>query len=179
MRNTLRSALAEAAGCISFERNGDVVRLASYAPLLARRGHTQWTPDLIYFDATKVYPSINYQVQRLFGLNGGDTLLPVAIDGVASDDRIAVSAVRDSATGDVIVKLVNGTERAITGRIDLGSAPAADRRLIATVLTGENPDVVNVDGQPPAALPAVEETHVGANIERVFPAYSLTVLRLK
>ncbi len=44
-RNTLRSALAEAAGLTSFERNGDVVQFASYAPLLARRGHTQWHPD--------------------------------------------------------------------------------------------------------------------------------------
>jgi alpha-L-arabinofuranosidase len=80
--NSLRSALAEAAGLAGFERNGDVVRFASYAPLLARRGHTQWHPDMIYFDATSVYPTINYQVQRLFGNNAGDTALPVQLAGV-------------------------------------------------------------------------------------------------
>jgi hypothetical protein len=70
-----RSALAEAAGLTSFERNGDVVQFASYAPLLARRGHTQWTLDRIYFDATNVYPSANYYVQQLLGQNSGDRYL--------------------------------------------------------------------------------------------------------
>lgn len=40
--NTLYNALAEAAYMAALERNGDVVRLASYAPLLAKTGHTQW-----------------------------------------------------------------------------------------------------------------------------------------
>lgn len=178
-RNTLRSALAEAAGCIGFERNGDIVHLASYAPLLSRRGHTQWTPDLIYFTGTAVYPSINYHVQRLFSVHSGGTLLPVTIDGVAPSERVAVSVVRDSASGDVIVKFVNGTDRAIAAAIDSTSAPVAGRRLRATMLTGADPDVVNEDGQPPAALPTREEHDVGARFERVFPAHSLTVLRLE
>src|SRR5690606_1050689 len=50
----LRSALAEAAGMIGMERNSDIVQLASYAPLLARVGATQWVPDLIYFTPTEV-----------------------------------------------------------------------------------------------------------------------------
>jgi len=77
--NTLRSALAEAAYLTSMERNGDLVRLASYAPLLAKRGHTQWRPDLIYFDNVSVTPSINYYVQQLFSENSGDTYLPTGI----------------------------------------------------------------------------------------------------
>ena len=36
------------------ERNGHVVRLASYAPLLPRQNHTQWRPDMIYFDHTNL-----------------------------------------------------------------------------------------------------------------------------
>jgi alpha-L-arabinofuranosidase len=177
-RNTLRSALAEAAGCIGFERNGDVVSLASYAPLLSRRGHTQWTPDMIYFNATEVYPSINYQVQRLFCNNSGDSLLTAKVDGAQANDRLAWSAVRDSASGDVIVKIVNGEDRAFTAAVDLGSAPAGQRRLIATVLTGANAEVANEDGKPPAAKPVVAESTVGATFQRVFPANSLTVLRL-
>ena len=177
-RNTLRSALAEAAGCIGFERNGDVVSLSSYAPLLARRGHTQWTPDMIYFNATEVYPSINYQVQRLFGHNGGDTLLPAVVEGIQPGDHVAFSAVRDSASGDVIVKLVNDEDRAISCAVNLTSAPSGEHRLVATMLTGANADVANEDGKPPVALPVVDESKVGANFERVLPAHSLTVLRL-
>lgn len=70
--NTLFNALSEAAYLTSLERNGDVVQLSSYAPLLAKTGHTQWTPDLIYFDNTSILLTANYHVQRLFGENPGD-----------------------------------------------------------------------------------------------------------
>ena len=178
-RNTLRSALAEAAGCIGFERNGDVVHLASYAPLLARRGHTQWTPDLIYFDATHVYPSINYQVQRLFGLNSGDLLLSAKTDDLPSGARVAVSVVRDSHSGDLIVKVVNDEDRTFSGTVDLASAPAQGYHLAGTVLANDDPDIANIDGALPAVFPVEDEAHVGARFERVFPAHSLTILRLK
>jgi hypothetical protein len=46
--NTLRTALAEAFYMTGLERNGDVVHLASYAPLLAKQGPKQWSPDMIY-----------------------------------------------------------------------------------------------------------------------------------
>lgn len=178
-RNTLRTALAEAAYLTSLERNGDIVHLASYAPLLARRGHTQWTPDLIYFTATGVFPSINYQVQRLFAHNSGDTFVATAVDGVQTGERVALSVVRDSSSGDVIIKVVNDEARAISCAVNFTSTPAGGRRLVATVLTGANPDVANEDGKPPVALPAVDEAKVGANFERVFPAHSLTILRLR
>ncbi len=178
-RSTLRTALAEAAGLTGFERNGDVVRFASYAPLLARRGHTQWHPDLIYFDATSVYPTINYHVQRLFGCNAGDTALPAALSGTAPGQRLTCSAVRDSVSGDVIVKVVNGEDRACTIAVALAGAPAGQRRLVATVLAGADADLVNEDGQPPAVQPVTEESAVGACFERVFPANSLTILRLR
>jgi len=178
-RNTLRSALAEAAGLTSFERNGDVVQFASYAPLLARRGHTQWHPDLIYFDTTAVYPTINYQVQRLFGNNAGDTLLPALLEGVPAGVRLTCSVVRDSASGDAIVKVVNGEDRALTVTIALAGVSAGKRRLVATILTGASADVANEDGQPPAALPVTDESRVGASFERVLPANSLTILRLR
>lgn len=77
--NTLRSALAEAAYMASLERNGDLVVMASYAPLLSKEGRTQWRPDLIYFDNVSITPSINYYVQQLFSLNQGDVYLPTAL----------------------------------------------------------------------------------------------------
>ncbi|WP_084125179.1 alpha-L-arabinofuranosidase C-terminal domain-containing protein [Demequina sp. NBRC 110054] len=80
--NSVRSAMAEAAFMIAMERNGDIVRLASYAPLLARLGTTQWVPDMIYFDADRVLPTASYFVQRMFSVERGETLLPVQIDGV-------------------------------------------------------------------------------------------------
>ncbi|MEU5888981.1 alpha-L-arabinofuranosidase C-terminal domain-containing protein [Streptomyces sp. NPDC047461] len=79
--NDGRGALAEALYMIGMERNGDVVRMASYAPLLAKRDHTQWSPDLIYFDNTHVWTTLNYHVQQMHSLNSGDTALPVTVTG--------------------------------------------------------------------------------------------------
>ncbi|RSX52135.1 Alpha-L-arabinofuranosidase C-terminal domain-containing protein [Bifidobacterium goeldii] len=60
------SALAEAAIMTSIERNGDTVRMASYAPLFGRLAHTQWHPDLLYFDSERTIPTLNYWVQRMY-----------------------------------------------------------------------------------------------------------------
>ncbi len=177
-RSTLRSALAEAAGLVSFERNGDVVQFASYAPLLARRGRTQWHPDLIYFDDAAVHPTINYEVQRLFGNNAGDTLLPAVLAGVPAGVRVTSSVVRDSVSGDVIIKIVNGEDRAFTAAISLGGASSPKHRLVATVLTGASAEAANEDGQPPVAVPVVAGGEVGASFAREFAANSLTILRL-
>lgn len=73
---TLHNALAEAAYMNALERNGDIVALASYAPLLAKSGHTQWTPDLIHFDNTSVRLTVNYHVQRMHSTHQGDVYLP-------------------------------------------------------------------------------------------------------
>ena len=53
--------------------------MACYAPLLAREGFTQWRPDLIWFDSTRAYGTPSYHVQKLFGRNRPDEVLPVRI----------------------------------------------------------------------------------------------------
>jgi alpha-L-arabinofuranosidase len=75
--NNLRSAVTEAAFMTGLWRNADIVRMACYAPLLAKEGFTQWRPDLIWFDNTRVYGSPSYHVQKLFGRNRPDEVLPV------------------------------------------------------------------------------------------------------
>jgi alpha-L-arabinofuranosidase len=77
--NSVFNAMAEAAYLTTLERNGDVVRMASYAPLLGREHHMQWRPNLIYFNNTELCRSVNYYVQQLFGQNQGDTWLPTDV----------------------------------------------------------------------------------------------------
>lgn len=71
--NTMFNAVAEAAYLTGIERNGDVVDMACYAPLLARYGFTQWgAANLIWFDHRTVVRTPNYYVQQLFSRNKGD-----------------------------------------------------------------------------------------------------------
>ena len=80
-RNNLECALAEAAYMTGLERNADVVRMASYAPLFANTEAWQWTPDLIWVNSLHVYATPNYYVQQLFSRNRGDVVLPTRTCG--------------------------------------------------------------------------------------------------
>ncbi len=176
-RNTLRTAIAEAAFLTSLERNGDIVRLASYAPLLARREHTQWLPDMIYFNATDVFPSLNYTVQHLFGRNQGDVYVPTASLGVPAGARLTASTVRDSASGDLIVKVVNGdgAPRPLSVRFAAsGTLPSTAQRV---VFGGVDPDVVSTDGAAAAVVPRTDIVPLSADFPYEAPAHSLTILR--
>ncbi|MFJ3441994.1 alpha-L-arabinofuranosidase C-terminal domain-containing protein [Streptomyces sp. NPDC086081] len=74
--NAWRNALAEAAFMTGLERNADVVKLASYAPLLANEDYVQWRPDMIWFNNRASWNSANYEVQKLFMTNAGDRVVP-------------------------------------------------------------------------------------------------------
>lgn len=86
--NTWRTALAEAAFLTGCERNSDVVRMTSYAPLFAHATAKGWEQNLIEFNAAHVMPSVNYEVARLFAEHLGGTAYACEIEdgrGVADD----------------------------------------------------------------------------------------------
>ncbi len=125
--NTLRSALSEAACLTSLERNGDLVRLSSYAPLLSKQRRTQWRPDMIYFDNVSITPSLNYYVQQLFSLNDGDKYLPTTV-------QIAEKKEHRTTTGLLLgswnsqakfddVRVATGTNQTLTCSFDRDSDP--------------------------------------------------------
>ncbi|GAA2493011.1 alpha-L-arabinofuranosidase C-terminal domain-containing protein [Streptomyces gobitricini] len=74
--NRFHNALSEAAFMTGLERNADVVKLASYAPLLADVDNAQWRPDMIWFDNHRSWGSTSYEVQKLFMNNTGDRVVP-------------------------------------------------------------------------------------------------------
>ena len=176
--NTLRSALAEAAYMTSLERNGDVVRLASYAPLLSRQDHTQWRPDLIYFDKTAIVLTANYYVQQLFSQNQGDIYLPIPAATNSLPAGVTLSLVRDQRTHDVILKIVNNGLVPRTLPFKLSGLEKFAGQATLTVLTGD-PMAVNSFSQPATVLPKTSTQPVSDSFDYEAPASSLTVLRLK
>ncbi|MEU1105324.1 alpha-L-arabinofuranosidase C-terminal domain-containing protein [Streptomyces tibetensis] len=79
--NAWKNGLSEAAFMTGLERNADVVKLASYAPLLANEDYVQWRPDLIWFNNRASWNSANYEVQKLFMNNVGDRVVPSEATG--------------------------------------------------------------------------------------------------
>lgn len=182
-RNTLECALSEAAYLIGLERNADVVRMASYAPLFGHVDAWQWTPNLIWADNLRVYGTPNYYVQQLFSRNRGDVVLPIQLQGVkksASDvENLYASATRDDKVGEIILKVVNATARAIPASIDLKDV----KRIGAgseTILTGTSLNEVNSFADPKRVAPKTRAFKAaGPVFKHTFPRNSLSVLRLK
>ncbi len=85
--NTLKAALAEAAYMTGLERNGDIVRMAAYAPLFGNLTATHWSPDLIWFNNHQVTGSISYYVQKLFSTNTGKALLESKLNGAQVEQK--------------------------------------------------------------------------------------------
>ena len=172
-RSNIESALAEALYLTSVERNADVVEMCSYAPLLARKDHHQWTPDLIWFDNLKVYPTVNYQVQKLFGQYSGQRYYTITSDferGTPENvrRRIGISAVQDGF--DYIVKIVNYLPVPLQAMILPELVPNEGFDVFRTTLSGDPADET--------AVPVEDQIHIGADPVS-FPPYSLTVLRAR
>ncbi|MCM1067326.1 MAG: alpha-L-arabinofuranosidase [Muribaculaceae bacterium] len=166
--NNIETALAEALYLTDIERNADIVAMTSYAPLLAKDGHTQWRPDMIYFDNTSVSKTTDYYVQQIYGHNTGDRYLPARIEANLPDSalrRIGVSAVTDSRTDDTIVKIVNILPVALKLDIDLPGIYSGTYK--ATRIAGAPADEHTSPQEVEITLP---RAHV--------PAYSFTVVRI-
>ncbi len=165
--NTHWSAICEAIAMTGYERNCDVVKMASYAPLFARLGHDQWTPNLIWFDLEKSYATPNYYVQQLFAVNRPDTELPVKLsDGAEADGIFACAGVRGKET---IVKIVNASGESRNITLNLKGAATV------TTLCGQKNDVNTIEGEK--VKPVVEKRAFNGMI--TVPACSLTVLRVE
>ena len=102
-------ALAEALHLCGIERNGDVVEMTSYAPMLCHKKHQNWNPDMIYFDNETIELTPSYHTQRLFSKYSGTHYLDSYIDGLPEDAqrRVAASIVCDTKTGKGYLKVVN------------------------------------------------------------------------
>ena len=175
--NEWQNALAEAAFMTSLERNGDVVEFASYAPLLGRIGHTQWDPDLIYFDGESVYPTVNYYVQQLFSLHRGDTYHSGIVSGPDGNPQPCTSCVSDSRTGDIIVKMVNpGEEQTVA--IDLSQFRRIESTATLTVLSGDL-KAKNTRESPDTILPEEKTLKMKKHSNYTMPAHSVSVIRIK
>jgi alpha-L-arabinofuranosidase len=175
--NKMLNAIAEAAYMTSLERNGDVVMMASYAPLFAKTGFTQWKTDMIFFDNVRICLTPNYYVQKLFSNNQGDVYFNNTISKNEKDTTLAASCVMDSKTGDVILKMVNAGNEIRSFKINLsGFKISHDAEL--TVFAGKA-DAENTIENPENVVPVESVFKASTKFDYNAPAMSMTVIRIK
>lgn len=108
-KNNWECALSEAAFMTGMERNADVVRMTSYAPLMAHTEAWQWKTDLIWFDNLSSYGTPSYYVQKLYAEYSGTEVIDVKLNGskAIGQNGLFISAVKDSIKSKLIIKVAN------------------------------------------------------------------------
>lgn len=193
--NTWASALGEAAFLTGCERNSDVVRMTSYAPLLARVPGKGWMQNLIEFDARTVMPTLNAEVEQLFATHIGPMAYQCDLGdaghtraGKAVGSRLFVSATGDESTR--FIKLVNTGGDRIDVTLDisfglrsLGARPRRDSCRLHVVRLCAAPEARNVlgdEGVSHRVAERREDTFAMAGPPVRFalglPAYSVTMV---
>jgi alpha-L-arabinofuranosidase len=177
-RNDWECALAEAAFMTGLERNGEVVVMASYAPLFAHVEGWQWTPNLIWFDNLRSFGTPSYYVQQLFGRHRGTQLLPVNLSA-PEGSRVYASAARDSQTRDVILKIVNAAPAPQRVLFRLAGARGVERTARLLVLASDDLKAENSLDHPTRVAPQPASAPAGGpEFACTLAGQSLTVLRV-
>ncbi|NTW40122.1 MAG: hypothetical protein HGA44_09565 [Cellulomonadaceae bacterium] len=139
--NRWRSAVAEAAFLTGAERNADVVEMTCYAPLFAHVDAKQWRHNLIEFSALTVQPTVNYEVQRLFGEVVGTETRQVEVAGT-SDVRAAATA----DDGTTVIKLVNTARHATRVVLTIDDIAAGGQADVTQLVAGaDERSVISLD----------------------------------
>lgn len=178
-----RTALCEAAFLTGVEKNADHVIMSCYAPLFGRTGHTQWQPDLIWFDNDSVYGTPSYYVQKLFSNHVGAWQVEIQTETLPNagtdraEDSLPTSATLSEDGHTLYVKLVNTADVAREIRLQ------TDRPVLSCAaweLSGELSDV-NSHEEPekiaPRAYSPVEAADCPAD-DSAPSAEEITVLQL-
>lgn len=137
----VQGAVSEAVNMIGLERNSDLVKMASYAPLLEHFDLAEWSPDLVGLDARpgSLTGSVSYYVQMLFSKARGSTILPVTSDVNFGPLYWIASS---TTSGTYYVKLANyGTsEQSVTIKIPgaSGVSGAAGLQTLTGASTASN-----------------------------------------
>lgn len=178
--NNVVNALVEAAYLTNVERNADVVVMSSYAPLLAKEGHTNWNPDLIYFNNTEIHPTANYYVQRAFGQNAGSRYVYSDLNVNGGNDvtqRLDKSVVIDEVTGDIIIKVVSllPKQSSLTVNIPAEALEGHSTTAELTVLSKAD----KPDSQRNWDTNETRTINVAPSFSIDIPQYSLSVIRIK
>jgi len=174
-RNNWKGAIAEAAFMTGLERNADVVRMASYAPLMAHVEAWQWKPDAIWFDNLRSYGTPNYYVQSVFARNAGTRIVPATPQAEAG---LYASASLDERSHELIVKAINHSPTPRPAEIRLNGSHVSGTAKVTTLASADL-SAENSFDHPTAVAPESSTIDVkNGTIAAQLRPYSVTVYRI-
>ena len=79
-RGNVLAMINDAAYMMSMEKNSDLVKMGSYAPLLENVNDRDWPVNMIHFDSSRSYARATYYANKLFAENLPAVNLSTAVD---------------------------------------------------------------------------------------------------
>lgn len=185
--NHFYTSLLEAAFMTGMERNADIVHMATYAPLFAHVEGWQWRPDMIWFDNLHSVKTVSYYVQQLFSLNKGTHVLPLTMNGIAitgadGQNGLFASAVWDNDQSEVIVKIVNTSEKRQPLQINVNGLKKSENLTNGRViqLKSDEPDAENTIANPTLIVPVESEIVIdGHMLESAIDPHTFNIYKIK
>jgi alpha-N-arabinofuranosidase len=172
----MQAALGDAALMTQLEKNSDIVVMNCYAPLLVNvsAGARQWRPNLIGYDALRVYGSPSYYAIEMFGTHVGDEILKAT----ATDTGVLVAATRDSRSGTIYVKLVNPADAEAPVALTLQGGRTLASTATALTLAADRAATNSIDA-PATVVPVTSKVQgVKPGFTYNVPAHGIVVLTL-
>lgn len=102
-QGNLNATLNDAAYMMSMEKNADLVKMGSYAPLLVNVNDVDWAVNLIHFDSDKTFGRASYYACKMFVDDQPDVNLKTQF-GFSSSKAVAVAGGVGLATWDTSVE---------------------------------------------------------------------------
>ena len=171
-QNNMWSAIEEASYLTALERNGDLVKMASYAPTFAKINSQCWDLNMIWFDSQNIVLTPNYFNQMLFANNTGNRYVNTDIDAKG----IYTSTSVDEEEQVIYVKIVNVNKKNIKISLDLdgfGALNASSMQYMSGVRAACN------DLESTTVIPYQKGCDIsGSNVSTYINGESINVIRI-
>jgi alpha-N-arabinofuranosidase len=187
-QGNLMAAVVEAAFLTGCERNSDIVVSTNFGTLSANINAPQNSgPCLFYNNSVSNFAIPSYYMLKMFIENTGDVILPYTLSLGVLSNSLYVAPSKVNSNGDIIIKVVNTTEKISDTKIILkGTMNKIDTNIQVTTLSSGDPSDENSIAKPLKVIPIVSTftipgtiTDSGNSFNFPFPAGSVSVLRIK
>lgn len=186
----MTAALSEAAFISGMERNGDLVKMASYAPLFENRNDRSWSTNLIWIDSDQVLGRSSYYVQKMAAENRPTYNIKynrsVSMDKNSnlthSSDSIPlqfISSGYDEETKEIIIKVVNAADVPYSTSFQLDGVTKVDKKGNIITLSATSGKDENSFDEPEKIYPRqIEYNEFNKHFSYEFLPFSYTIFRI-
>ncbi|XP_061360541.1 alpha-L-arabinofuranosidase 1-like [Gastrolobium bilobum] len=156
-KGNLWAAVGEAGFLIGLEKNSDLVKMVSYAPLFVNTNDRSWNPDAIVFDSHQSYGTPSYWVLKLFRESSGATFLNSTLKSTST--RLAASAISWKSSQDnkfyLRIKVANLASNEVNLKISIKGLESSVNlsQSTKTVLTSSHAMDENSFSEPKKVVP--------------------------